>query len=644
MTEQVGRVLGERYRLLSPLGSGASAEVYLADDVRLRRRVAVKILHAALADDAAFLRRFRAEARAVAALSHPNIVAVFDWSGDERPYLVTEYLRGGSLRSMLDEGHRLSPSQALVVGMQAAQALDFAHRRGFVHRDIKPANLLLGGDSRLRIADFGLARATAEAALTEPGGAVLGTARYASPEQARGEPLTGRSDVYSLGLVLIEAVTGSVPFATDTTIGTLMARVEEPIDVPAALSALAPVLGKAGAVSPELRPDAATLVEELKDSAVHLPRPAALPLAALSTQRTPGAGDDPTLIGAATTSGGRTSGDTADDAGRVVTEPLAAVGTSPSRSASDSGGTSLRRDDGRRPGAGTAPRSDGAGGTGRGTPPPRRAARRQALPRSMLSTLVVLVALAAGAAGAWFFQQASVPSHVVPVELIGAQFSDINQHIGEYGWPVEQREEFRDQTEAGEILETDPQPGSSLREGETLTVVVSRGPPLVDVPQDLAGLTPQKAEDRLRDSGLTLGELVPRESHELDDGVVIGVAEGTELRLPKGSAVQLLVSTGPPAVTIPSLEGRRFEEARDALRELGLDVDRERERNDDFPPDRVIRTEPGAGSEVQPGDTVTVIVSQDGGGRDDNDDNGDNGDNGNGGDDERDLLEEFFGD
>ncbi|MDD9372142.1 MAG: protein kinase, partial [Acidimicrobiales bacterium] len=185
MTEQIGRVLGGRYRLLSPLGAGASAQVYLADDVRLRRQVAVKVLHPALADDESFLRRFRAEAQSAASLSHPHLLAVFDWSGDdETPFLVTEYLSGGSLRALLDAGQRLSASQALVIGLEAARALDYAHRQGFVHRDIKPANLLFGADGRLHIADFGLARAIAEAGWTETG-AVLGTARYASPEQAR---------------------------------------------------------------------------------------------------------------------------------------------------------------------------------------------------------------------------------------------------------------------------------------------------------------------------------------------------------------------------------------------------------------------------------------------------------------------------
>src|SRR5262249_53547488 len=199
--------------------------VYSADDVSLRRRVAVKVLHAALADDDAFLRRFRAEAQAVAALRHPNIVTVFDWGEDDgSPYLVLELLGGGSLRSLPDQGRLLTPSQALVVGTDAARALDYAHRRGLVHRDIKPANLLFDEEGRLCIADFGVARALAEAAWTEPAGAVLGTARYASPEQVQGASVDGKTDVYALALVLVESMTGRVPFAADTTIATLIAR------------------------------------------------------------------------------------------------------------------------------------------------------------------------------------------------------------------------------------------------------------------------------------------------------------------------------------------------------------------------------------------------------------------------------------
>jgi eukaryotic-like serine/threonine-protein kinase len=606
MTAQVGRVLGERYRLVSPLGSGTSAEVYLADDVRLHRRVAIKILHAALVEDGGFLQRFGAEARAAAALNHPNIVAVFDWNGEAQPYLVTEYLSGGSLSSMLEAGHRLSPSQALVVGLEAAQALEFAHRRGLVHRDIKPANLLFGGDGRLRIADFGLARAFAEAAVTEPTGSVPATARYASPEQARGEPLEGRSDIYSLGLALIEAVTGSVPFAADTTIGTLMARVDRPVTVPDALSALVPLLSRAGAVAPAERPDATTFIEELKQAATRLPRPAPLPVAAPNPQAAAGQLRDVAAPIDRTASGevpDPDAGSVADN--RVVTAPLPAVDVT---NTLDVTSPEVEDHDMTRP--------MGAGAPGSGSP---RGAGMLRLPRWLAVTIAVVAALAVGVSGTWYFQQARVPSHVVPEALIGAQASQINQLIGEYGWRIDQREEFRDGTFPGQILETDPGPGRALREGEPLVVVVSLGPPLVSVPQDLAGAPREEAEMRLRDEGFDV-EIVSEESREVPEGVVIGLGEGTEPELPKGSMVTLVVSSGPPRVTVPSLEGRRYEEARDELRALGLDVERERERDRRVRRDRVIRTEPGAGTELLPGDTVTVVVSRSGRGRDRDDD------------------------
>src|SRR5579859_7765257 len=232
IADSVGRVLGDRYRLTRPLGTGASAHVFVAEDVTLRRRVAIKLLHPALAGDEGFLRRFRREAQAVASLRHPNILRVYDWGEDHgSPYLVMELLEGGSLRSMLDRGALLSPAQAAAVGADAARALDYAHRHGLVHRDIKPANLLFDDEGRVSVADFGLARALAEATWTEPMGAVVGTARYASPELFRGEHLDSKADVYSLALVLVEAMTGQVPFVADTAFGTLMARVGRSLEV-----------------------------------------------------------------------------------------------------------------------------------------------------------------------------------------------------------------------------------------------------------------------------------------------------------------------------------------------------------------------------------------------------------------------------
>src|SRR5690349_3046359 len=291
----VGRVLAGRYRLRAPIGAGASGRVYVADDVRLRRRVAVKVLHTALADDSGFLRRFRAEAQVAASLNHPNVMAVYDWGEDDVPFMVLELLTGGSLRGMLDADARLSPSQAAHVGRQVTSALEYAHARGVVHRDIKPANLLFDEHGIVRVADFGLARALAEASWTEPAGAVVGTARYAAPEQATGAPLDGRADLYSLAVVLVEAVTGTVPAIADTAIGTLAVRTHTALVAPLALGRLGPVVERAGRPEPADRyPDAATMRAALADAARALPPPQPLPLAGLGGEID---GGPPTQIG-----------------------------------------------------------------------------------------------------------------------------------------------------------------------------------------------------------------------------------------------------------------------------------------------------------------------------------------------------------
>src|SRR5580692_11211912 len=279
ITDSIGRVLGGRYRLITALGTGASSHVYLADDVSLHRRVAIKVLHPALAGDTAFLKRFRAEAQAVAALNHPNILQVYDWGEEDGiPYLVLEFLAGGSLRQVYDTGALLSPEQAVLVGVEAAAGLDYAHRRGLVHRDIKPANLLFDADRRLRIADFGLARALAEASWTEPDGAILGTARYSAPEQVEGFVLDGKADVYALALVLYEGVTGEAPFIGDTTLSTLMARVGSLLPEHDALGPLNDVLVWAAAPEPSERLDAAQLSSRLEEVAASLPEPRPVPI------------------------------------------------------------------------------------------------------------------------------------------------------------------------------------------------------------------------------------------------------------------------------------------------------------------------------------------------------------------------------
>lgn len=567
MTE-TGRVLGGRYRLLSPLGSGSSAQVFLAHDDRLRRYVAVKVLHPALADDETFLRRFRAEAQAAAALTHPNIVAVYDWSGeDDSPYLVTEHLSGGSLRTLLDAGRRLSPSQALVVGLEAARALDHAHRQGFVHRDIKPANLLFGDDARLRVGDFGLARAIAEAGWTEPAGAVLGTARYASPEQARGEAVDGRSDVYSLALVVIEAVTGEVPFSADTTIGTLMARVDRPLEVPEELGPLQPLLDRAGDVDPGQRPDAATLAAGLVATAEQLTRPAPLPLVGVRAPD-PAAPDGPDATMLAPTVAGL------DD-----TTEMSVIGAVPA--------------DGPVPASGDQDT--------RGLSPGDLRALRL-----LLTVIGLVLAVAVGVVGAWAYVQSSTPSYAVPAALIGAQREEAIDYIGGYGWRYTIEEVREDGTEAGQVLRTDPEPGTDLRQGGHLTLFVSLGPTLVALPDGLEGLAQADARARLAAMDLD-AEFVPEANETVAEGVVIRVGDvGAEV--PKGSSVPLVVSSGPPPREVPDLRGEKFDRAREVLRDMDFVVERRTERGSRDDRDRVIRTEPDAGETAARGSTVVVVV------------------------------------
>ena len=685
MVDRVGQVLGGRYRLIAPIGTGASASVYLGDDVVLRRRVAVKVLHAALADDEAFLRRFRAEAQAAAALNHPHVMAVYDWGQDEEvPYLVTEFLGGGSLRSLLDQGPVLTPSQALLVGLETARGLEYAHRRGFVHRDIKPANLLFDDEARLRIADFGLARALAEAAWTEPMGAVLGTAKYASPEQARGETLDGRSDVYSLALVLVEAVTGQVPFAGDTTIGTLMARVDAPLPVPEALGPLQAAVAAAGAPHPGDRPDAAELAVLLMGAAEQLERPAPLPLPGVARLDALGVADrDPTAVvpepvapavagavaagavagavaGAAEApagKGGRWSrrkaakAAAAAQASAVVdlTGPVARVGEDPSgelevpdwvlpATSAEAGEDAAVLPVEHTAGGPDAAAAHGAGGPvgvdeddtgvhrvaevagrsptalavadapGPGDEVPEDEDRRG---RRAYVVLLVLVALAAAGAGGWWYLQRT-PTADVP-GLVGQPVAVAEQAAADHDWELVRTDEFSDTAAAGEVLTQDPPAGTTLDEGEgVLTVTVSRGPPPVAVPTDLAGLPLAEATAALEAVGLAAGDVTQVFDEEVPADAVISLGEGVGAEVPKGSAVPLVVSKGPEPRTIPEgLAGIAVTDAVAQLEALGLVpvISQQYDESGGFPEGQSMGTDPGPGVEVAKGAEVIVIES-----------------------------------
>ncbi len=631
---EIGRELGGRYRLVAPIGVGTSSRVFLAVDTQLRRRVAVKLLHAALAADDTFLRRFRAEARAAGALNHPNIVAVYDWGEDEtdegmQPYLVTEYLGGGSLRRILDRGRPLSPSQALMVGLDTARALAHAHRRGLVHRDVKPGNLLFDTDGRLRLADFGVARALAEAAWTEPSGTMLGTARYASPEQAMGRRLDGRSDVYSLALVLIECVTSRVPFAADTTTGTLALRTQGDLEVPDDLAGLRGTLERAGRLDPEQRPDAAEVEISLLAAAESMPRPEPLPLVATLDEAQITA--ELRLVEGIDGLGVVTALDAhelpvpedpvtgrSEAVDRTVDEPEVLERTpivvaeehhllATSRPASF-GRVEPFVADAR---VGDDPAADpGVAPVG----PVPHARRRRRAPRVLLGVVAALAVL--GAAAAWWFL-IRVPVHDVP-DLVGRPIAEVSALARQNGWELDDDTVVRaDDTRPGQVVEQSPRSGSTLSEGDTLHVTVSLGPTLVAVP-DVKGVPEAEARARIEAAGLTAGASSTATDEEVPPGAVVsaGPAPGQEApasdgTVPRGTELALVVSTGPaPRVVPDGLVGLSVADAKARLAAVQLGAAVTEVHDEAAPAGMVMAVGTAPGTSVPRDTAVALTVSK----------------------------------
>jgi eukaryotic-like serine/threonine-protein kinase len=608
-TGHVGRVLGGRYVLRELVGAGGSAQVFLADDTTLQRPVAVKLLHHWLADDGAFLRRFRAEATAAAALNHPNVVAVYDWGeedvpgtlGSVQPYIVTEYLPSGSLRSMLDRGRTLTVSQALLVALDAAKGLDYAHRQGLVHRDIKPANILFGADGRLRIADFGLARALAEASATEPEGLVLGTARYASPEQAKGQPLDGRSDVYSLVLVVVEALTGRVPFAADTTVATLMGRVDRLLPVSADMGPLAPILERGGRPDPDDRYDARSFAMALVQAAKGLPRPRALPLVATLPDAVEAHPDDTIVL--------------AEEAPATVPPVAVAVAVdSPAPDAvSLNDGPTLF--EGAPPSA-TDPTTpllrpvttDLASSGHHLAVVPSVAAPPARSNRGLIAALVAGVVVIAALAGALWWRTASREQHVVPDLTTGLTVDQARNAVSELGFEIREQTVPDTVVPNGVVVRTVPTAGQTLREGDVLQLIVSSGPPLSPVP-NVVGRALSDATALIEAAGLTVGSITPTFDETVSGDTVLS-QEPAEVSLTAGQPVNLVVSGGPAPRAVPDVAGLTLDEATAGITGARLVPAPREEFSNDVEAGRIVGSDPPPGTEVAVNTTITIVVSR----------------------------------
>nr|WP_269205262.1 Stk1 family PASTA domain-containing Ser/Thr kinase [Motilibacter aurantiacus] len=535
-------MLGGRYQLGELIGHGGMAEVHRALDVRLGRVVAVKMLRPDLARDPAFQTRFRREAQSAASLNHPAIVAVYDtgedYVADARvPYIVMELVEGSTLRELLASGRRLLPERALEIASGVLSALDYSHRHGIVHRDIKPANVMLTPRGDVKVMDFGIARSVAETSATmTQTSAVIGTAQYLSPEQARGEHVDARTDLYSTGCLLFELLTGRPPFTGESPVSVAYQHVREEPPVP---SSFDPGIPPAA--------DAVVLTALAKDR----------------EQRYQTAAQMKADVDRARAGG-----------------PVEAVPPAPTQALA------------RVPGPPTAVT------TVRPTPLVEVEERRELPERSRNSgvyTLIgflVLLALAGGAFLGWRYFGGG---NDVPVpRASNVTVEEATRRLVAEGLRVGQQVPRVDaNVQEGLVITTEPEPGQEVEKGSTVDLVVSSGPEEVLVPS-LQGLSVEEAEQRLQASGLQRGTVDQQPSPE-DADVVIAQSPGPSERVDPGSAVNLTVSNGQSEV--PNVVGMTVSGAIEALEAAGFEYNQGAPRTTDDPNlvDRIVAQEPAAG-------------------------------------------------
>ncbi len=599
----VGRMLDGRYLVEGRIARGGMATVYVGVDRRLERRVALKVMHAHLADDEQFTSRFIREARSAARLSHPNVVQVFDQGEDGAVvYLAMEYLRGRTLRAVLTEHGPLDAGQALAVLEPVVDALAAAHREGIVHRDVKPENVIVTDDGRVKVADFGLARAAT--AGTSTVGVLMGTVAYLAPELVLRGVADARGDVYAVGVLLFELVTGSQPFTGDLPVQVAYRHVHEDVpqpsdvvpDLPAALDGL--VLA-ATARDPDERPsDGGALLDLVRTVRGELPRGDLGFLVAGRDRRSDPqrdrAGDDEDLPSWVTP-----ARDGRPPAGRTEVVDLRPV-TSPTQMLPGLAELErLRARDAR-----DAPVDLDA--DGRLAHLARRRRRRGVL--TLAAGLVLALVLGVAA---WFL---AGPGAAVAVrQVAGLSTAEATGILRGQSFQVRTQSRFDASVPRGRVLGTDPPAGRRTPRDSTVTLLVSRGPEFVAVPT-VSGVPVATARDRLEDAGLTVGRTQQAFDEEVPAGRVIGSTPRPGARARSGTAVVLRVSQGPAPVEVPDLRGTGRRAATSRLSGLGLSG---RVTGQAFDTSQnpvaagaVLSQQPAPGVRLRKGGTVSLVISK----------------------------------
>lgn len=626
----IGTTVDGRYGVRSRLARGGMSTVYLATDQRLERDVALKVLHPHLANDHTFLERLSREAKAAASLSHPHVVGVLDQGEDGHiAYLVMEYVKGRTLRDVLDEQGALPPRLALALIDPVVEGLAAAHAAGLIHRDVKPENVLIADDGRIKVGDFGLARAVTATTST---GALIGTVAYLAPELVLGKAADARSDIYSAGIMLFEMLTGKQPYAGETPIQVAYQHVNSMVPRP---SEVAPGLAQdldelvqwCTASDAENRPvDGAALLSELRhirttlsDAQLDLRQPSYKPLSP--------AGAGPVGFAAATHTGhgARQTQEHPTEAIATTASPTEFIShqSNPTTVMGTAGGTGYREPgnrialppaayDERQPGKRELKKlerqraKDQARAAATPVRPLREGNPRR---RGLIWTLVIVIlALLAGSAG-WFFGMGPGSPGTVP-EVKNKTVAEAQQLLRTAGFQSEPQDVFDDDVEAGLTVGTQPEAGSVVRKFQPITLYVSKGAQLFPLP-DLAGVTLDQAKSALNAAEMALGNVTEAYDDKVPAGVVLSQdpAKGTEVR--HGTPVALAVSKGPQPLPVPDVRGLPQDAAVKAIQDAGLKavIAPETVNDKSVPKGSVVSQTPANGTLVR-GESVTLTLSK----------------------------------
>jgi beta-lactam-binding protein with PASTA domain len=564
----VGKTVGSRYEIRALLARGGMATVYEAVDLRLDRQVALKVMHPHLAADPGFVARFEREAKSAARLAHPHVVGVYDQGeADGLVYLAMELIPGRTLRDVIREYGPLTSEQALVLLEPVLEALAAAHAAGLVHRDIKPENVLISHDGRVKVADFGLARAVATSETNATAGMLIGTVAYLAPEQVERGHADERTDIYAAGICLFEMVTGQVPHAGDTPLSVAYQHVNA--DVPAPSSVMPGIPLEVDAIvrtatrrDPNQRyRSSADFLADIRRTRAALPAPTPF----IDTP----AMNDTLVVGT-----GVPVADGYDDHHGYTD---AYEGDAEYEHEYDD-----EYDD--------YPR------------------RRRSGVRAVIAAVVVLAIAGAGFAGWWL---AAGPGTYSPTpDVIGQTFDQATSSLSVDGLTLTATaEEYSESIPAGSILATEPAPGDGIRPGGTVEAVVSLGPERYAVP-DVRGSTPTEATDAIVAAGLATGGRV----EAFDDTVPTGQVARTDPAIgdpvPPDTPIDLVISKGPEPVELPDITGKKQSVATKRLEEAGLQVTATKEFSTSVAEGRVVSMSPQAATVVDSGSTVELVVSK----------------------------------